>query len=307
MASEVSYAAQVSAGSYLSTVVSGELHENLYDPTALRSLMVRLPWGAQGSAITRTATYQPGAVGTDASSEISGGFSNTLPSTSYFNCTVALVGLQFAPTDLFHIVGGSIDVAYLISKLVESFELKMTDLFCALFSSVSGSVSPGSGVDLSDDTIFDAMYALNLGLNPASVACVLYQEQVNNLVEALRGATGAMEFRTEVQSMLGYKGQGWRGRFLDVDFWQSDSVPTANAGADSCGSMFSNGAFGYQLADVGQMEPMINQADVLFGTAEMFVERVRDGANSLTKLMHKFYPGVVEIEDARACRIISDR
>ena len=63
------------------------------------------------------------------------------------------------------------------------------------------------------------------------------------------------------------------------------------------------GAFAYQLGNLRAINPMVNPADILIGTEEMFVERVRDGANALTSLLANSYPGTAEQEDLRGVRV----
>lgn len=305
MANEVSYATLLSNGGRVARILSQLLHVNLYDPTGLRSLMHFVPMAGQGSATTNVTKVTRGSVMAAASSETSGGASNTALTTGNYDITVARYLLKMQATDLFRITGGAIDVDYVIGILTESLDLTLTDLLCGLFANVSGNVGT-SGSDLTSDNIFDAIYTLNLAKNPAGLAAVLHQQQINDLIESLRGETGAMQFRTDVSAMLAPPGVGWRGRLLEVDFYQADSVATANAGADRQGAMFAAGAFCYQLAPVSSMDPMIDPSDVLVGTEEMWVERSRDADNGMTSLIVNSYPGVAEAEDARAVKITTD-
>lgn len=306
MANEVTYSSFYSAGARLAFLLTDALHETLYDPTGLRALMPQVPWVRGGSDTTRQVKVTKGAAMAARSSETSGGFSNTALTPSYFALTPILYSLKYQPSDLFKIAGGPLDVQYIVNELlVPSLDLTLTDLLTAGFSGIAGSVGT-SGVDMSVDDFFDAMYYLNLQLNPAALACVLHQVQVNDLVEATRSETGPLQFRTDAQELLTAKGVGYRGTFVGVAIHQSDSCALANANADRRGAMMSSGAFKYQLADCRDMDPMVNPADVLFATEEMFVERDRDAANSLTSFYAKAYPAVSEAEDLRAVRIETD-
>ena len=305
MANEVTYATLLSNGGRVARVLSTMLHTLLYDPTGLRALMTFKPMAGQGSATTNITRLTRGSVMAAASSETSGGASNTALTTTNYDITVARYLLKMQPSDLFHITGGPIDVDVVLGILTESLDLTLTDLLCALFANIAGNVGT-SGSDLTVDDIFDAIYYLNLQNNPGALATVLHNQQVNDLIESVRGETGAMQFRQDATGLLRPPGVGWKGRFLEVDFYQSDSVPTANAGADRRGCMFSAGAFAYQLAPVASMQPMINPADILIATGEMFVERDRDADNGLTSLIVNSYPGTAEQEDLRAVRITTD-
>ncbi len=306
MANETTYAAILSAGGRVTKVLSALLHQSLYDPTGLRAKMNFIPRAGMSSDTTNVTKVTRGAVMAAASSETSGGFSNTLVTTGNYDLTVARYGLVLKPGDLFHITGGAFDVNYLLGILTESLELTLTDLCCGLFANIAGNVGT-SGADMTVDDFCDALYYLNLKNNQRDgVSAVLHAQQVNDLLESIRGEGGPMQWRTDAQGLLTMPGVGFVGQFMGVQVIQSDSVPTANAAADRAGCMFAPGAFSYTLADVASMDPMINPADVVVATPEMFVERVRDGANALTSFIANAYPGVAEAEDLRGVRITTD-
>lgn len=305
MANETTYAAILSSGGRVAKVLSAMLHTNLYDPTGLRSLMDFVPWAPLGSDTTNVTKLTRGSAMAAASSETSGGFSNTVLSTGNFDLVVARYGLVMKPSDLFRVTGGAVDLNTVISVLTESLDLTLTDLVTAAFANLAGNVGT-SGADMTVDDFYDAMYYLNLKNNPGQLSAVLHNQQVNDLRESIRGEGGAVQFRTDTQGMLAANGPGFVGQFANVAIYQSDSVATANAGADRCGAMFSRGAYAYTLANVASMDPMVNPADIIVATPEMFVERVRDGANGLTSFIANAYPAVAEAEDLRGVRITTD-
>jgi hypothetical protein len=305
MANEVSYAALLATGGRVARVLSNQVHALLYDPVGLRALMVQMPWAAAGSATTNFPAYTRGLVAVAAGTEVLSTFVNVPPVTTNYDITVARYGRILAPTDLLHFTGGAIDIPYTTGVLVETFDLTLTDLLCGMFATIATNVGT-SGVDMSVDDFFDAIYALNLALNPADLACVLHPVQVNDLIEAVRAETGPMAFRSDAQGMLTAPGVGFRGQFAGVAIYQSDSCATANAGADRRGCMFSSQAFAYQLANVADRQGLVNPDDIAVATPEMFVEKVRDGINGITQYVVNFYPGVHEIEDLRATCIITD-
>lgn len=305
MANETSYAALLSAGGRVARVLSDAIHENLYDPIGLRSLMTMVPFGAGGSATTNITKVTRGLAAAAASTEVSGGFSNTLPTTGNYDITVARYGAVIQPSDLFKITGVALDVSYILGMLMQALDLTLTDLLCALFANVAGNVGT-SGADMTVDDFFDAIYYLNLQNNGAELAAVLHNQQVNDLIESVRGETGALAFRADAQGLLQVPGVGFRGQLAGVAIYQSDSCALANTNADRRGCMFAPGAFSYQLAPVGAMDPMIDPADLVFQTDEMFIERSRDSANALTSFLLNFYPGTAEAEDLRAVRITTD-
>lgn len=301
---EISYATILSAGGRVARVLTDSLHESLYDPVGLRSLMNQVPFGAAGSATTNITRVTRGSVAAAASTEVSGGFTAAVPTTSNYDITVARYGLVYEPTDLFHITGGALDLDYLLGMLVEALDLTLTDLLCALFANIAGSVGT-SGADMTVDDFFDAMYYLNLKNNGTDIAAVLHGQQINDLIESVRGETGALQFSADAQGLLKMPGVGFKGQLLGIPIYQSDSV--TGDGANRTGCMFAGGAFAYQLAPVNAMDPMVNPADLILQSPEMFIERDRDADNGKTQLLLNFYPGTAEAEDLRACRIVTDQ
>ena len=310
MADEVTLATLTSNGGRIAKILAAQLHVNLFDSQqGLRGLMEFRPlMGPSGTLNVAKASMAYTAAA--ASSETSGGFSNTAFSTGNFDLTPARYGLQFQPSDLFAMTAGGgapVTVDTLTSALLMAFDQTLAHLLTGLFSGVSGNVGT-SGADLTADNFFDAIYTLNLANNPRALAAVLHNVQVNDLVESMRGETGAIQYRSDIQGMLGNPGAAYRATILGVDVYQSDKVRTANANADRQGCMFSNGAFAYTLGDVAEIirQQMIAPADIVVQNPEMFIERIRDGANGLTSLLLNMYPGVAEAEDARAVKITTD-
>lgn len=309
MADEVTLATLLSNGGRVAKILSAQLHMQLHDPqTGLRDLMTFRPLTGPSGTLNVTSA-QMAYTAAAASSETSGGFSNTAFSTGNFDLTPARYALQFKPSNLFAMTAGgaAVDVDLLVQALVMSVDQTLASMLTSLFSSVSGNVGT-SGVDLTASNFFDAIYTLNLVNNPRALAAVLHNRQVNDLIESFRGETGAIQYRQDIQAIFGNPGTAYRADILGVRVYQSDKVPTANTGADRQGCMFSDGAFGYTLGDVGEIirQGMINPADIIMQTPEMFIERSRDAANGLSTLIMNIYPGVVEQEDARAVKITTD-
>jgi len=308
MANEVSFATLLSNGGRVAAMIGDQVHLNLYDPANLRGLMTMYTM-AGPSSVQSVAGLTRGYTAAAASSEISGGASNTALTTTNKDITIARYLLQMAPTDLFALTspGAPINVATVADAITESMDLTLTSLLTGLFSGISTNVGT-SGADLTVTNIFSAIFALNLNNNPAQLAAVLHNQQINDLMSSIRGEGGAIQYRADAQGVLSTKGVAARFRFLEVDFYQSSRVATANAGADRQGAMFSAGAFGYKLGNVDEIinQGMVNPADILIRSPEMFIERSRDAANGLSKMILNFYPGVAEIEDLRAVAITTD-
>ena len=309
MANEQSYAAALSTGGRVARLLSAKIHENLYDPAGLRFLMEMVPFAGAQSATTQTTKVARGLVAAAATTEVSSGFTNSLIATTNFDIVVARYGALVQPTDLFKMTsdGTGFDLEYLVGILMECLELNLTDLLTSLFANIAGNVGT-SGSDMTVDDFFDAIYYLNLQNNGAMLSSVLHAQQINDLIESVRGETGPLQFRQDAQGLLAPTGVGFKGQLIGVPIYQSDSVPLANANADRRGCMFAPGAFAYQVAPVAAMTDgqMINPADVIFKSTEFWIERSRDALNGMSSLYVNFYPGVAEQEDLRGCRITTD-
>ncbi len=307
----VSYSSYVGSGR-ISAVLSAALHANLYDAVGLRSAMTYYEYTGGGSDTMNVTTVTGGYAMSAASSETSSGYSTVDPTASQFQLAIAQYGLMMTPTDLFRITqpGSPLDVDLLLRLLTESLDLTMTDLLVGLISSVSGNVGT-SGANMTTDDLYDAIFYLTLNNNTAAqLMGVLHAQQCNDLMQSIRSEAGPMQFRDDAQRAVALQGvragDGLRYTFAGVAVHQCNSVLTATAGADRQGVIFAPGAFAYTLGDVSEMDPMINPADIIVGSREMFVERVRDGVNSTTQFIAKSYPGVAEQEDLRAVKVTTD-
>ena len=304
MANEITFSALSSSGGRISAVLSALVAEQLYDPTDLRATMTRYDWNAWGSsAMDITQNAVPGAFAA-ASSETSGGASNSAYSTSKFTLTVARYLRIYQVTDLFGVSGGPIDVNTVVQNLVDGVALTMTDLVTTLYSSLANNVGDTT-VNLTVANIYEAMFQLNnSSASPSS--CVLHPVQMSDFINGLRAEAGAMQYQAATAEMLRVKGPGFQGTWNGIDFYQSDSCPTANAGADRVGAMTADGCFSYTLAPLAAQQAQIPADSILIDTGDLIVEAERDAANGMTSCIANLYPAVVEAEDLRGVAIITD-
>ena len=311
MANEVTFTGLASSGGRVSSVLSSLLMETLHDPTDLRAVMTEVPWGALGSdSMSVTLDAAPGAFAA-ASSETSHGTAadNSAYTTTKFDLQVARYVRAYQVSDLFGVSGGPIDIQTVVQTLAAGVGLTMTDLLTALFNSVGSSVGT-TAVDLSTDTIYDAAFQLNsnsvVATADAPLTCVLHPTGMNDFRQSLRSETGAQSFQSASAEMLATRGPGYQGVWNGIEFWQSDSCPTINAGADRSQAMFGKGAFAYTMAPVSALQGHIPASNVMLDAGPVLVELSRDAANGLSKAIAHMFPAVSEAEDLRACEIVSD-
>jgi len=250
----------------------------------------------------------PGAAAA-ATNETTGGQSNSAFTTGRFQLAPARYVRQYQIGDLLGVAGGPINMQTVLQNLLAGVSLTYTDLITALFPSVSAQVG-STGVNLDVDDIYDGMFTLNLANVPNTaempIQVVLHNQQTNDFINSLRAETGAVQFQDATAAMLGAKGPGFRGTWLGLQFWQSDSVEAVTTTVDRSGCMYGRGAFEWTFGPVGAILPHINPGDVLFATPELFVERNRDATNGLMAEVLNLYPAVAIREQNRAVEILSD-
>lgn len=313
MANEVTNSSFVTNGGRTAEVLAGIVQEALYDPTDIRSTALFVPWVAAGSAtLEALVDAAPGPAAAD-SSEIASGASNSAYTTAGKQITVAGYTRQYQISDLFGVTAGpgQVDAARVAAKLERALTLTMTDLITALYSGFANSVGT-SGVNLSTSDCYAAMYQLinsNVPFGPTSpVFMVLHPQQFVDFMSSLRGETGSDSLQADTASQLRFSGPGFKGTWKGVQVFTSDSVATANAGADRAGAMYGLGAIAYTL---GNVQPLVGlhipREDVLMSAPEMIIERRRaSGSDPLSTLIAHFFPGVVELEDLRGVGIVTD-
>lgn len=310
MANEVYYSGLTSSAR-ISAVLSQTIAVKLYDTASLINHPSILKINAApGSTAVQVPVISWGA---DAMASVAenASVSNTGLTTTAATLTLARQALRRQVSDLAQATaqGVPLDVTIdnIATDMVAAWNKRGTAMIGALASGFSNSVG-STGVDLSVTTFYNAIFSLQLTANSGQFVAILHNQQINDLMSSIRGEGGAIQYRADAQGVLSTKGVAARFRFLEVDFYQSSRVATANAGADRQGAMFSAGAFGYKLGNVDEIinQGMVNPADILIRSPEMFVERSRDAANGLSKMILNFYPGVAEIEDLRAVAITTD-
>jgi hypothetical protein len=175
-------------------------------------------------------------------------------------------------------------------------------MLCGLSSGFSNSVG-STTVNLSVSTFYDAIFSLQLTANDSFMA-ILHPQQINDLMSSLRSETGPGQYLAATQDQVNAKGPGYRGQLFGVELFGSTQVPTANAGADYLGYMFSRGAVGYAT---GSAAPVRGAGEIILpaGTP-IVVELARSAEAGLSTIVGSAFVGVAELDDARGVGILSD-
>jgi hypothetical protein len=310
MANEVTNALLVSNGGREALmIVQNMLDQPVYDAADFRNLMIEMPWSLIGTATANiTIDAAPGAFAA-ASSETSGGISNSAYTTSNYSLTIAPYRKQYQMSDLFALTGGVVDPGTLLRKLQQGEGLTYTDLLNALYPSITQSVSD-TGQDLTVDDIYTAMFTLNaanveIGAGMELVAD-LSPVHFNNFQASLRGETGAVQFRDDTQQMLMAKSIGYKGMWNGIAFYQCDSKASANSAADAVSCLFTRGAFKYTMGDASALAQanMIAPGNVLLASRSLVLELSRDASNGLSTAVGHMYPAVAIANATKAVKLV---
>jgi len=282
--------------------------ETLVDRIDLRSLGVNLgDLGGSGSDTLETGTVTlSDAMAAANGDEVTGATPTDLTDG---NVTVAVAQqiISYKVSDMFMVTGapGQVSLPRLAVAAADAYVLRVTDMICGLldnFSTTAGTTE----VDLTTDDWFSAMFSLEQAIVPGPYAAVLFPTQYTDLQSSLRSEGGAVQFLPATAEQLSLRGPGYKGSFLGVDIWTSDSVVTANGAEDSGGAMFGMGAWGYAEASARQQMPGSIAASAPAGSP-VYAEFARDANPGLTEVVAHAFVGVIEIEDARGVSIITDR
>lgn len=233
------------------------------------------------------------------------GVSNTALESDQITLTIARQAIQLQVSDelLVSSLGGAMNIERLAQSTVSAYLNRHNDLTVGLFSGVTASAGT-SGADLTLDDVIDAMQTLMKANNTDGLYCMLHGQQMADLQNSLRGEGGALSFAAPTAEMIAAKGKGYAGSYLGVDFWVNNRVATANGGADRAGCMWSRGAFGYAEAThpLSALRGSVNPQIV----SPVVVEFERAGTSGLNTVIASAFLGVAMVEDARACKIVTD-
>ncbi len=296
------YANFVTNGGAVAEVLSSLVLEQLYDPTDLRALCLRVPYDGSGSStVNVTQDMVPGAFAAPGENTTTAATAYT---TAHFDITVERYSRAYALTDLVPVSGAAIDLQRVVQNLVNGVALTFTDIICDAFPNFANFAGTG-GVNLSVDDIYDAIFQLTSTLNTPPYATVLHPVQFNDFLSSLRSETGAAQFAPATIEMLGQKGPGYKGSWMNTEFYVSDSVDIAPAGSRT-GAMFAQGALAYAMAPVARMIGHIPAGNIVLDAGDLLVELDRTASDGVSAAYAHMFMGVAEAEDLRGVRIVSD-
>lgn len=304
MADEVYYSGLTSSAR-VSAVLSQMIAVKLYDVATLvnhPSIMRVNP--APGSTTVQIPVISWGANGMAAVAE-NASVANTALTTSSVTCVLARQALRRQISDLAQVTaqGVPLDVTLqgLADDMSSAWSKRGTTMITALASGFSNSVG-STGVDLSVTTFYNAIFSLQLTANSGQFVAILHNQQINDLMSSLRSEAGPGQYLPASGEMLNAKGPGFKGQLFGVDIFGSNTVATANAGADYLGMMIAPNAIAMATASVSPIVGATTQP----GVSPVTVEFERDASGGSTVIVGSLLAGVCEVDDAKGVGILSD-
>lgn len=292
--------------------VSAVLHQTILEKLTDKASLVNHPYimnfgNLNGSGSSALQVPVVGLGGYNAMAAVADGSaaSNTAITSAAATITIARQALVRQISDLAQLTANgpmNVTVEALAEDMVAAFNKRVTAMLCGLSSGFSTSVG-STGVNMSVSTFYDAIFALQLVANDSFMA-IMHPQQINDLISSLRSETGPGQYLAATQEQVQAKGPGYRGTLFGVELFGSTLVPTANAGADYLGYMFSKGAVGYAT---GSAAPVRGAADVVLPAGTPIVVEVsRSPEAGLSTITGSAFVGVAELDDARGVGILSD-
>ena len=305
MANEISVASMVSDGA-LAAYVVGDYRARNARPDDLRQALERREWQPNsGSSSARTGLFDDDFTFASASSEVSGGASNSDPDWGYFGLIPARKLLKFQLTDLMTGTRGpnGADPALFVGIMLRATGKTITDMVCAAAAAATEEVGD-SAQPMSVDFIMDAKTQLSETSTPGPYHVVMTARAFGELQESARGEHGALSWQEATAEVINATGGTYKGTIAGVNVWVTDKVDTTDAGATAQNFMFGGGAFAYTEAPVAAfMADALAANAAILDLGALAVELDRDAENGLTALIGNYYPAVALIQDLAVVRI----
>ena len=155
--------------------------------------------------------------------------SNVALTDASADITIARYALRREISDLANMTDSvGLTAERLAADMVGGYEMAVTNAICDTIDGFTATAGT-TGVDLSVDDFFSALFTLEQASVRTPYVSVLHPVQVTDLQNSIRAEGGALQYIAATQEMLVAKGQGFAGSFLGVDIFKSSKVPTANA------------------------------------------------------------------------------
>lgn len=222
---------------------------------------------------------------------------NTQLTDDSFDLAVTRYALVRGESDLAWLTGmgpGDINPFLLAADMSDSFE----ELFNSLVATAGATATTNVGsaaTDYSADVAFDAVFALqNASVRPPFFG-MNHPVSLGHLQDSLRGETGALAFMEATQKMLDIKGQGFSGRWLQIDWFHDPNITENGGGKENF--VAGRGAIEHAIGTLGQI--LTGNRIIAQSGTPVVVEFEREGTKALTRIIGHAYTAVSVAEQAR--------
>lgn len=226
---------------------------------------------------------------------------NTDLTHSSITITVARQSLQRSYSGLANAVSANLTPETLAASMVGDARKRLNAMLAVAASGFTDTVGT-SGADMTLDDLVDAINALELKVAAGPFLALLHPVQFSDLRTSLLGAGGAVQFNAATNEQIAIKGPGFKGSLYGVEFYTSDQVPTADAGANRAGALMGAGALAYAVRrDVlpvrGATQEVRGQVVISYDYDQDLDQHIITG---------KMYAGCALVEQARGVLIKTD-
>jgi len=280
--------------------------ELLHETKDLKEVAQYFPFtGGAGSATMKLRQIQPVDAFTAPGEDTAPSITNL--TTANKSLTVAKANLYRSVTDLAFITG-EMEAQQLVSSFAKSLVYYRSSLIAALGAGFTANTAVGStGVALTVDTVYAAMFALRKALVVGDLDFVSHQTAITQFQASLRGETATpFQIAPATQSALSTADTGnvlfsWMG----INFRSHASVPKIG-GTDYSGFMVGKGAIAFTEAPVsGFIRQYAFNPQTLAGEEAIICQDLSTEAKGSRSWICHYYPGVAELEDARGVQVLS--
>lgn len=170
----------------------------------------------------------------------------TALSTSSSTVTTARYTKAYEFTDEVVLLEDGLKVYKLALDAIASRNLRLTDLICDAVDGFATTVGPGSGNDLTVSSILSGAGTIvvnNVPTEHGLMGVIHGQQWRDAIVDAgVTISAGTQQYSQPLDSLINLRGGSYKGTWLDIDWFVSNRVKTANAGANRAGAIFGRGA-----------------------------------------------------------------
>lgn len=207
--------------------------------------------------------------------------------------TTARFSKGYERTDEVVLLGG-VTVPQLALDALAARNHRLTELICDAVDGFSATVGPGSGNDLTVASILSGAGTIvinNVDTRFGLMAALHGRQWGDLIVDAgITIAAGTQQYNMSLADLQNLRGGAFKGSWLDVDWFVSNRVNVANAGADRAGAIWGRGGVVWMDGKVGDLiEDPINQAAI---SDDVMLERDRTVKTASTGYAMHCYLGV---------------